>query len=77
MNKDKHAGNGKISREKSKDPRGRPIIDRLDLIAAKRDELEGEVQQAYCIIKDAAEKQGGFQAVESGSRAHLTRKVLH
>lgn len=38
-------------RKRATDQRGK---DRLDLIAAKRDELESEIQRAYAIIKDTA-----------------------
>lgn len=31
--------------------------DRLDVIAAKRDQLECEIQQAFNIIKEGAERQ--------------------
>lgn len=56
MNRNHIEGNWKTFSGKTKDQWGKPINDRLDVIAAKRDQLEGEIQQAYRIIKDAAEK---------------------
>lgn len=41
----------------TKDRWGKLTNDRLDVLAAKRDRLEGEIQQAYGIVRDAAEKQ--------------------
>lgn len=38
-----------------KESRGKLNNDRLDVIAAKRDQLESEIQQARGIIKHAAE----------------------
>ncbi|MFO8141448.1 MAG: hypothetical protein R6T87_06075 [Marinobacter sp.] len=63
MNKELIDGYGKEPRANAKHQRGKLANDRLDEIAAKRDQLEGEIQQAYAIIKEAAEKQGSFWAV--------------
>lgn len=70
MNKDTTESNRKESRGKS-------THDRLDVIAAKRDQLEGEIQQAYGIVRDAAEKQDSFQSIERGLQRRLMQKVLH
>lgn len=70
MNKDTTESN-------RKEPGGKSTHDRLDAIAAKRDQLEGEIQQAYSIIKDAAEKQDSFQSIERGLQRRLMQKVLH
>lgn len=63
MNKDMIDDFGKEPRGNAKHQRGKLANDRLDAIASKRDQLEGEIQQAYAMIKEAAEKQGSFWAV--------------
>lgn len=45
-------------RGKAKDQWGHPGKDRLDMIAAKRDQLENEIQQAFSIIKAVARNEG-------------------
>lgn len=77
MNKVTIEGSREGTRCIAKDQRGRRSNDRLDVIAAKRDQLEGEIQQAYTIIKDAAEQQNSFHAVERGLQRLFSQKVLH
>lgn len=47
MNKDAIEG-------KRNDLRGKVSNDRLDVIAAKRDRLEGEIQQAFLVVRGEA-----------------------
>lgn len=44
-------------RGKAKEQWGELSKDRLDRIAAKRDRLEGEIRQAYAMIKQVTENQ--------------------
>ncbi len=57
MNKDTIEGNWKEFKGKVKQKWGKLTDDRLDVIAGKRDELAGEIQQAYGISREEAEKQ--------------------
>lgn len=57
MNKDTIEGNWKEFKGKVKVQWGKLTDDRLDVINGKRDQLSGEIQQAYGITKDEAEKQ--------------------
>ncbi|MGM0631601.1 MAG: CsbD family protein [Pseudomonadota bacterium] len=57
MNQDIFAGNWKQMQGKVKQHWGKLTDDRLDVIAGKRDQLAGEIQEAYGVSKDEAEKQ--------------------
>lgn len=57
MNTDTIEGNWKEFKGKVKEQWGKLTDDRLDVINGKRDQLSGEIQQAYGITKDEAEKQ--------------------
>lgn len=57
MNWDIVEGNWKKFKGKAKSHWGKLSDDRLDVIAGKRDQLRGEIQKAYGITKDEAEKQ--------------------
>lgn len=57
MNKDTIEGNWKEFKGKIQEKWGKLTDDRLDVIEGKRDQLAGEVQQAYGISKEQAEKQ--------------------
>lgn len=57
MNKDIIKGNWKELKGKAKTKWGKITDDRLDEIAGNRDQLAGEIQQAYGVSKDEAEKQ--------------------
>ncbi len=57
MNKDTIEGNWKELKGRVKEQWGKLTDDRLDEIAGKRDQLAGEIQQAYGISRDEAEKQ--------------------
>lgn len=50
-------GNGKEFRGKAKGQWGKLTNDRVDLIASRRDQLEGEIQQTYRIIRGLSEQQ--------------------
>lgn len=43
--------NKKTIEGKRKELRGKVSNDRLDMIAAKRDQLEGEIQQAFMVLR--------------------------
>ncbi len=57
MNKDTIEGNWKEFKGKVKSHWGKLTDDRLDVVDGKRDQLAGEIQQAYGISKEEAEKQ--------------------
>jgi uncharacterized protein YjbJ (UPF0337 family) len=55
MNQDTFEGNWKQFRGKVKEEWGKLTDDDLDVIAGKRDQLLGRLQERYGIAKDAAE----------------------
>lgn len=57
MNWDQIEGNWKQAKGKIKEQWGKLTDDQLDVIAGKRDQLCGELQEAYGIGRDEAEKQ--------------------
>lgn len=57
MNWDIAAGNWKQFKGKVKTQWGKLTDDQLDVIAGKRVELAGKIQEAYGISEDEAEKQ--------------------
>jgi uncharacterized protein YjbJ (UPF0337 family) len=57
MNWDRIEGNWKQFTGKAKQQWGRLTDDDIDVIAGKRDELVGAIQEAYGIAKEEAERQ--------------------
>jgi len=57
MNKDTIEGNWKEFKGKLQERWGKLTDDRLDVIEGQRDQLAGEIQKAYGISKEEAEKQ--------------------
>ena len=57
MNWDRVEGNWKQFKGKVKEQWGRLTDDDLDVIAGKKDQLAGKLQESYGISKDEAEKQ--------------------
>lgn len=57
MNWDIVEGNWKQFKGKAKEQWGKLTDDDLDVIAGKRDQLVGRIQEAYGVNKDEAEKQ--------------------
>ncbi|MGM0450717.1 MAG: CsbD family protein [Pseudomonadota bacterium] len=57
MNKDTIEGNWKELKGRAKQQWGKLTDDQLDVIAGRRDQLAGEIQQAYGVSRDEAEKQ--------------------
>lgn len=57
MNWDIIEGNWKEFSGKARAKWGKLTNDQLDVIAGRRDQLKGEIQKAYGITKDEAEKQ--------------------
>lgn len=57
MNWDTIEGNWKEFKGKVQSQWGKLTNDRLDVIDGKRDQLAGEIQHAYGVTKDEAEKQ--------------------
>jgi uncharacterized protein YjbJ (UPF0337 family) len=66
MNWDIAEGNWNQFRGKVKAQWGKLTDDHLDVIAGKRIELGGKIQEAYGVTKDEAEKQ--IQAFEANSK---------
>ncbi len=65
MNKDTIEGNWKNLKGKVKEQWGKLTDDRLDQINGKRDQLAGEIQEAYGVTREEAEKQvKDFEAKE-------------
>ncbi|WP_373001841.1 CsbD family protein [Marinobacter sp.] len=57
MNKDTIEGNWKELKGRVKEQWGKLTDDRLDEIAGKREQLAGEIQQAYGVTREEAERQ--------------------
>ncbi len=57
MNKDRFEGNWLQFKGKVKEQWGKLTDDDLDIIAGKRDQLLGKIQERHGITKDEAEKQ--------------------
>ena len=57
MNEDTIKGNWKQFKGKVKEQWGKLIDDDLDVIAGKRDQLVGKIQERHGIARDDAEKQ--------------------
>ena len=57
MNWDRIEGNWKQFTGYAKEQWGRLTEDDLDVVAGKRDQLAGRIQEAYGLSKDAVEKQ--------------------
>ena len=57
MNWDRIEGNWKQISGKAKSQWGKLTDDDLDVVAGKRDQLSGMIQERYGIAKDEAEKQ--------------------
>lgn len=57
MNRDIFEGNWKQIRGKVKQHWGKLTDDRLDVIDGKRDQLTGQIQEAYGITREEAEEQ--------------------
>jgi len=57
MNEDRIKGNWLQFKGKIKEQWGKLTDDDLDVIAGKRDQLVGKIQERQGIVKDAAEKQ--------------------
>ncbi len=57
MNEDTISGNWKQFKGKVKEAWGKLTDDDLDVIAGKRDQMVGKMQERYGIAKDEAERQ--------------------
>lgn len=57
MNWDRIAGNWKQAKGKIKGQWGKLTNDHLDVVAGKRDQLVGQIQECYGIARDEAEQQ--------------------
>jgi uncharacterized protein YjbJ (UPF0337 family) len=57
MNWDRVEGNWKKVKGKVKEQWGRLTDDHLDVVAGKRDQLVGRIQESYGIARDEAERQ--------------------
>ncbi|MCA0212568.1 MAG: CsbD family protein [Proteobacteria bacterium] len=57
MNQDRIEGNWKQFKGKAKEQWGKLTDDDLDVIAGKRDQLLGRIQERHGVARDEAEKQ--------------------
>jgi uncharacterized protein YjbJ (UPF0337 family) len=57
MNKDRIEGNWKQLKGKVKEQWGKLTDDDLDVVAGKRDQLVGRIQERHGVSKDEADKQ--------------------
>jgi len=57
MNRDRIEGNWKIMKGKVKEQWGKLTDDDLDVIAGKRDQMIGRIQERYGCQRDEAERQ--------------------
>jgi uncharacterized protein YjbJ (UPF0337 family) len=57
MNKDRIEGNWKQFKGKVKEQWGKLTDDDLDVVAGKRDQLVGRIQERHGVSKDEADKQ--------------------
>jgi len=57
MNWDRVAGNWRQFKGNVREQWGRLTNDQIDVIAGKRDQLAGKIQEAYGVSKDEAERQ--------------------
>ena len=57
MNWDRIQGHWKQVTGRSKEQRGKPTDDDLEVVAGRRDHLGGKIQERYCVAKHEAEKQ--------------------
>ena len=57
MNWDRIQGNWKQFKGKAREQWGKLTDDDLDVVAGKRDQLTGRIQERYGIAKDVAERQ--------------------
>ena len=57
MNKDRFEGNWLQFKGKVKEQWGKLTDDDLDVVAGRRDQLAGKIQERYGIAKDEAEQQ--------------------
>jgi uncharacterized protein YjbJ (UPF0337 family) len=57
MNQDRLAGNWKQMKGKVKEQWGRLTDDDLDVIAGRRDQLLGRIQERHGVARDEAERQ--------------------
>jgi len=73
MNWDIVEGNWMQFKGKVKAQWGNLTDDQLDIIAGRRDELAGRIQEAYGISKDAAEEQ--IKRFEEQNKAQLDKPL--
>jgi len=57
MNWDRIKGNWKQATGRAKEQRGKLTDDDLDVVAGRRDQLAGKIQERYGVAKDQAERQ--------------------
>lgn len=57
MNWEQIQGNWKQVQGKAREQWGKLTDDDLDVVAGRRDQLAGKIQERYCVAKEEAEKQ--------------------
>lgn len=77
MNWETIQGNWKQVTGKAKEQWGKLTDDDMDIIAGRRDQLAGKIQERYGIAKDAAEKQVAEWEVKATDSWFAKDKVAH
>ena len=78
MNWDQIAGNWKQAKELAKQQWGKLTDDHLDVIAGKREQLAGKIQELYGVSKEEAEEQiANWQKTHHSSTSNQHRTTLH
>jgi uncharacterized protein YjbJ (UPF0337 family) len=75
MNWDRIEGNWKQLKGKAKARWGKLTDDQFDVIAGKREQLVGRIQEKYGIAKDDAEKQVDQFAASLKEEEHERKKI--
>jgi uncharacterized protein YjbJ (UPF0337 family) len=57
MNWDQIQGNWKLVRGKAKEQWGKLTDDDIDIVAGRREQLAGKIQEHYGVVKEEAERQ--------------------
>jgi uncharacterized protein YjbJ (UPF0337 family) len=74
MNQDRIQGRWKQLKGKLREGWGRLTDDDLDVIAGRRDQLLGRIQQRHGLARDEQKREGGWDATRPGHPASGPRR---